>query len=524
MKNGSIMINTAVLLTTPLLVWLALPGRFSFPVLLTVCLVPLFYKLRSTSSVWRAMRVGMVVGIILHVLQLYWIVSVLQQYGGLPLFIAVPAMLLLCVYMSFYPTLFAAGFHYLNRSTGKIALIIGAPALWVGLDWLRSWLLGGFPWMDIGYGLWSYPLLLQGVDLVGHYGLTFIIVLLNVAVFMQLQIKRSAVQRGVAVTVCIVVVGSWLLYSVNRRHQVDELILAAETATLGIVQGNVEQDRKWSPEERLKTVQDYVQLSNTLLEKERATLIVWPETALPFYPRRNELLQPLIDFVWENQVHVMSGAPWYEVEETRTKRLIRYFNSALLMDSSSSFVVGYYKSHLVPFGEYVPLKKYLPFIAPLVEAAGDFTAGRIENTIDVGQMRTGVLICYESIFGDIGRAWVKAGANLLINLTNDAWYGNSSAPHQSWAMTVYRTVETRRGLVRSANTGISGYIDPTGTIGIESELFVPWAAPVTVPLLDVETFFVKGGYLFAPLCGALALLFVFIAIIGGRTRGVDLTF
>jgi len=518
MDKRSFTTDWAMLLATPVLVWFALPGRFSIPVLLAVCLVPFLYRVATVSAVWKTIRFGLGTGILLHIFQLYWIVSVLVQYGGLPWYVAVPAMLLLCVYMSLYTVLFAAGFHYLNRSPHALVPVIGAPALWVGLDWVRSWFIGGFPWMDIGYGLPSYPSLLQGVDLVGHYGLTFIIVLLNVFFVVLLQRERSALQRSMVATLCVAVVGGWLLYSVERKRDVEALMISADTATVGIVQGNVEQSRKWSPETRLQTVHDYVRLSAELLEEEPASLILWPETALPFYPRRNEYLQPLIEFVWDSQVHVMSGAPWYEVEEDRTKRLLTYFNSAMLMEPSTSFVVGYHKSRLVPFGEYVPFKQYLPFIAPLVEAVGDFTPGRIERTVDVQNMRTGVMICYESIFGDLGRAWVETGANLLINLTNDAWYGKSSAPHQSWAMTVYRTVETRRSLVRSANTGISGYIDPTGTVGIESGLFVPWAAPVTVPLLDVETFFVRGGYRFAPLCMALGLLFIGGAALGGRKK------
>jgi apolipoprotein N-acyltransferase len=513
------MIGMGALLATPVLVWLALPGRFSFPLLLAVCLVPFLHRIQTLGSVWKAWRCGLAVGAVMHVLQLYWIVSVLRQYGGLEWYLATPAMLLLCVYMGLYPAVFAAGFHYLVRSPQAIVPVLGGSALWVGLDWLRSWLFGGFPWMDVGYGLWSYPWLLQGVDLVGHYGLTFIIVMLNIVLLTSLQRTRPVMQRVIGASVCVVIIGSWLSYSAVRGQQVDDLIVSADTAALGIVQGNVEQTRKWSPEERLRTVKDYVRLSDDLLESGPASLVVWPETALPFYPRRDELLQPLIDMVWEKHVSVLSGAPWYEVEEDRTKRLVRYYNGAMLMDPSTSFVVGYYKSHLVPFGEYVPLKKYLPFIAPLVEAAGDFTAGRIDRTLDAGVIRSGVLICYESIFGEIGRAWVKAGANLLINLTNDAWYGKSSAPHQSWAMTVYRAVETRRSLLRSANTGISGYIDPTGAIGIESELFEQWAATVTVPLLDVQTIFVGGGYLFAPLNGMLALLLVFVTAAGtGRRR------
>ncbi len=284
------------------------------------------------------------------------------------------------------------------------------------------------------------------------------------------------------------------------------------------MQGNVEQTRKWSPEERRRTVSDYVRLSQTLIADQAPSLIVWPETALPFYPRPDELMQPVVDFSRDSGAALIVGAPWFEVEQSRTRRQINYYNGALLIEPTAGFSFGYYKSHLVPYGEYVPLKKYMPFLAPLVEAAGDFTPGTIEEPIQVGDIRAGVLICFESIFPELSRAWVNVGANLLVNLTNDAWYGKSSAPHQSWAMTVYRSVETRRALVRSANTGISGFIDPLGRVGSSSGLFVEWAGKEAIVLLSTRTFFVRGGYLFAPICAAAAVMLIILAMTVGKTR------
>ena len=164
------------------------------------------------------------------------------------------------------------------------------------------------------------------------------------------------------------------------------------------------------------------------------------------------------------------------------------------------------KSHLVPFGEYVPLKRFLPFLAPLVEAVGDFSRGTIDQPLVWQEVRAGVLICFESVFPELTRSWVMAGANMLVNLTNDAWYGKSSAPQHSLAMAVFRAVETRRSLVRSANTGISAFIAPTGTIDRQSELFVPWAATSPVVLCSELTFWARYGYWFAPVCLAIGLL------------------
>ena len=253
-----------------------------------------------------------------------------------------------------------------------------------------------------------------------------------------------------------------------------DLVDEAAVAEIGIVQGNIEQAKKWSPEERRKTVDSYLELSDTLVGDRKPDLIVWPETALPFYPQGNELLYPIKAFLRKSGVTLLTGAPWYEVVDWE-KRLFSYYNGSFMLAGSGEMGGYYFKSHLVPYGEYVPLKKYMPFLAPLVEAVGDFTPGSVGPPLESGRIRAGVLICYESIFPDIGRRWVENGANVLVNLTNDAWYGKSSAPYQSWAMTVLRAVETRRSLVRSANTGISGVIDPLGRVRSQSKLFVAWA-------------------------------------------------
>ena len=521
MRSDTFLIKGGLLISTVLLTWLALPGNFSFWPLLAICLIPLFALIKTIPTGAKALSYGFVAGVFFYLLQLYWIVPVLQTYGGLGWYFAVPALLLLVCYMSCYLAIFAAGLHLINSRGPRMIMPLAAASLWVGLDWVRSWMISGFPWMDIGYGLWAQPRVLQIADLVGHHGLSFIIVMLNATLFMVVQRGYRNRERaaGVIALVCILAASGW--YNVDRWQKVEKLVESSPVALVGVAQGNVEQTRKWSPEERLRTVKDYVRLSSTLTDGQDPSLVVWPETALPFYPDREDLLAPVSKFVDTSGTVLLTGAPWFEVEHSKIKHLIRYYNGALLMEPGDGFYFGYYKSHLVPFGEYVPLKKYLPFIAPLVEAAGDFTAGTIETPFPAGPIKAGVLICFESIFPDLGKAWVEAGANLLVNLTNDAWYGKSSAPYQSWAMTVYRSVETRRSLVRSANTGISGFIDPLGRVQRDSGLFVEWAESMEVSLLDTETFFVRSGYLFAPICGAAAVMIIIVTLLrrnGGRDR------
>ncbi len=480
--------------------------------LLFGALIPLLLVLPRV-SVRGAIFCGLSCGLVHFTLLLYWIVIVLDKYGGLAWFFSVLALLLLALYMSLYFALFALLARYILLAFPAVVAVWLLPALWVGVDWLRSVLFTGFPWMDLGYGLFEVPALLQIADLVGHYGVTFLIVLVNTCLLLIFRLlftqKHSVVASLLVVVPVLCLLGGVGVYSKNRFAEMQQKTAApvALKITVGIVQGNVDQSVKWSPEQQQQTVENYREQTQTLFVSSRPSIVVWPETALPFYPPSNAHMQPLRALVATKNFALLTGAPWYEVIDLEARK-INFFNSALLLEPNGQFGGKYYKTHLVPFGEYIPLKKYLPFLAPLVEAVGDFSVGKIEQPLVWQQAKAGVLICFESVFPDLSRQWVLAGANMLVNLTNDAWYGMSSAPHHSLAMAVLRAVETRRSLVRSANTGISAFVSPAGTITKQSELFVPWAAASEVVLCDELTIWVRYGYLFAPLC-------LLIGIFGG---------
>lgn len=336
--------------------------------------------------------------------------------------------------------------------------------------------------------------------------------------------RQKRGQLGLIVPV-VLVCGSVALYSLLRWQQLERQILVSESMPIGVVQGNIAQDQKWSPGLQEETLVNYIGQSRGLMNGDRngsrPLLVVWPETALPFYAVDHPLLQPVRDLVQQGQVALLTGAPWIEriAGSASSQEVIRYYNSALLFDASGQITDRYSKSHLVPFGEYVPLKKILSFLAPVVEAVGDFSPGSIEQALACHNARIGVLICFESIFPEIARKWVGGNANVLVNLTNDAWYGRSSAPHHSLAMTLMRSVETRRSMVRAANTGFSGFIDPLGRVQVVSPLFEPWAGSAEVVLMEEKSVFVRGGYLFAPFClGVVILTLGWIFLRNPRSR------
>lgn len=500
-------------LLSAFMLWLGFPGGGESWPLLFLAYLPLLY-LAYRSSPKKSFYVGLLGGMCHFLLLLYWIVIVLGRYGGLPWFFSIPALFLLSLYMSLFMACFTMISSLLLKRYTAFVAMWAIPAVWVGGDWLRSFLFSGFPWMDPGYALWKIPILIQTADLFGHYGISFLVMLINCMFFFLFLIKTKKGQKiklsvPVVLLLCVAV-----FYGRYRMQYLEQSIAGGEKAVIGIVQGNIDQSKKWTPNLQQDTVAMYTSTSVTLTQNSPVPqLVVWPETALPFFPTRSPLMEPLRKMVAENNITLLSGSPWFVVKNPET-RDIDFYNSAFLLHPSTEYGDMYYKSHLVPFGEYVPLKKFLPFLAPLVEAVGDFSTGAVTKPLIAGQIRAGVLICFESIFPDIARRWVDVGANVLINLTNDAWYGKSSAPYHSLAMTVFRAVETRRSLVRAANTGVSGFIDPLGRVLASSEIFTSWSKSMEVSLMDEITFHTRYGYLFAPFCFLLTLILLVLAKTG----------
>ena len=239
-------------------------------------------------------------------------------------------------------------------------------------------------------------------------------------------------------------------------------------------------------------------------------LIVWPESATPFYFLYDiEPTELVFGGIQRAATDYLIGSPSFLQSNGRVK----YFNSAYLIRPSTKHMSKYDKTHLVPFGEYVPFKKWLPFLGKMVAQVGDFKAGQEGKTLLWKTDHLGVQICYEIIFPGLSRAMVKNNASLLINITNDAWFGKTSGPYQHFSMTVFRAVENRRTLIRSANTGISGFIDPAGRVMASTPLLEDAALVRSVPLIKTKTIYTRIGDLFAKGCFVLAAVLVLLEII-----------
>ncbi len=512
--------SLAAAVGTAFMLFLAMPGYFGWWPLLFVALAPLLATALYLPPL-RSGCMGMLFGFCYHLLTLHWIVVVLGRYGGLPPWLSVPALVLLSMYMALYSALFCFFFSLLagrswNRERSVAVSVWIAPILWVGLDYLRGVLFTGFPWLDLGYGLSSQPVLIQAADLGGHHLLSFALVSANGLVVAFIDRQRSLVRwnlrrekRALVLACCflIFVFG----YSVVRFRVMPSLFRHSLQAEITIVQGNIAQDLKWSPEKKKQTINIYEQLSRRAVTEHTTELLVWPETALPFYPQQDPLAVRVAGLAEKENLYLLTGAPTFQVTGAGTRQRVSYYNSALLINPEGRIVGMHAKQHLVPFGEYVPLRKFLPFLSPLVEHIGDFTAGSSSRPLAVGrQLRLGILICFESIFPKVARDEVAAGANLLVNLTNDAWYGRTSAPYQSMAMAVLRAVETKRSLVRAANTGISAFVEPDGRVVRQTAIFTPAAITEKVPVFEKQTVFVRGGYVFGAVCLSCMPILIFL--------------
>ncbi len=278
---------------------------------------------------------------------------------------------------------------------------------------------------------------------------------------------------------------------------------------MALIQGNIRQDVKWEPHFQEETLKIYSNLT-LQVKVSRPDLIIWPETATPFFFQNTSPLQGrILELAHQMQAPLLFGAPAFDRRGSR----IHYFNSAFLISPEKKILGRYDKIHLVPFGEYAPFSGILGFTRDIIGAIGDFTSGQEIRNLSLPWGNFGVLICYEAIFPDLTRQFVDQGARFLVNITNDAWFGKTSAPYQHLSMVTLRAVENRVPIARAANTGISALIDSSGRVVRSTDLFTREVlfGKIDVNLNKSSTFYTQWGDLFSYCClGITALLVIFV--------------
>ena len=433
-------------------------GRFSFP--------------------RQAALAGLSCGAVAGAGRVYWAAETLQLYGGLGPPLAWLTTALLILYLAVYPTLFLLVCSRLPLSSLGFSWLTAC--VWTLLDWVQTWMLSGFPWALLGYTQYRYPAVAQLAAVAGVHGITFLIVLVNAAAAQAIAHPSIRI-RSPAMAGSLLLV-SLAAGSIRLDRMQPEATAGAEALRVGIVQGNVSQGEKWLAPGVRSATDHYSRLTRALAREEgRLDLIIWPETALPF--------RLDADRYRAHRLRVEGLA-----RETGTPLLVGslgsispsdrpgLYNRSFLTDRAGAVVGWADKVHLVPFGEFLPLPWLFGYLEALTVHSGRFDPGEDHRVLPLpgAEAKLGVFICFESIFPGIPRTLASRGATLLVNTTNDAWFGDSAAPRQHLAMAVLRAVETGRPVLRAANTGISCLIEPSGRIRRRTRLLETETIAATV--------------------------------------------
>lgn len=422
-----------------------------------------------------------------------WVMNSMVNYGGMSWMLAAGVLVLLALFQGVYTALavwMAVALH--KRLPEKVPAAPILAACWVSLDYIRAHMPLGFsfPWNSLGQSQHSFSPLLQNADWGSYFGLTFLIVLFNGSLVALIRREKTG---GIQFIVAIILVVSACLYGMIP----DSSVADQRPFSVGVVQGNLDLNEKWQPENRIRFLTRQQNLSRQLMG-DAPDMFLWSESALPFIYRYAWRYQDpggspgrlMAEFMEETRIPLLTGTLDKTGDDT--------YNAAVLTGINQPEVY-YYKERLVPFGEFVPLENLFFFVQRMVEEGiGTFARGNSDEPV-VHPLGTkmAITICYENIFPDLIRKRVLAGGEVIINITNDAWFGESSASAQLLAASRFRAVETHRPVIRCANTGISGAIDARGQLLYETALFTEDAFNVTVFPSSMKTLYTVYGDWFA---------------------------
>ena len=444
---------------------------------------------------------------------LYWLIETMTTFGGLSTITAVFAAFLLVAYLSLFPAAYALLLTRSRRALGTRALALAAP-IWVATELGRQYLWDGFPWALLGYSQVTILPVAQIASVVGVYGLSGLLAFTAAAAAAIVLLKGRGRVAYPAVALGLVAVCSAWGY---LRLSASPLLSAGDRVRVAVVQGNIAQEDKWNPELRDAITDKYLAMTRQAVAA-GAAFIMWPESSTPFYFEHDLVRGATIRrAAAEAGATLLIGSDQVEPVKATTpdqRPEARYYNAAFLVQPNGQVGEVYRKMHLVPFGEYVPLQNLLFFVGPIVEAVSAFTPGRDPVLLPVGEHRVSTAICYEVIFPSLINRFVEDGSELLTTITNDAWYGRSSAAYQHWDQASMRAIEQGRYLARAANTGISGFVDPYGRVLQKTDLFHEAVLVADLRFITERTIYSRMGDLVAWL--SLALTLAGLAVSAGR--------
>lgn len=501
-------------------------------------LVPLLVAVRGVAP-RRAAALGWIAGFVFFLVTIYWIPDTISNFTRISPLVAKLLLVLLAAFSAYAYALLAFAVEW--AALAGVSRMLAAPVVWVVLEWMRGFVVAGFPWNLLGYSQLPYTTIVQAADLGGVYLLSSVLVLANAALASALVAMsgRAKPRRSWSARLALAAACPLLLYGYGT-WRLDELHSVPYTGSLrvGITQGNIAQDQKWDSKLRDRILARYLDLTDQAAAA-GAQLVVWPEAALPFYLQRDMRSLELTRIARERGIDLLVGAPGLEDRDGTGKKP---YNQAWLVRSGGEVEGPYDKIQLVPFGEYIPLHGLFGMVEVAVQAVGQFGRGTeytIFETVALAPplaaqaaghapaagdaphatagaatagrpARFATLICYEGIFPALTRTFAARGADFLVNISNDAWYGDTAAPQQHLLMAAMRTIENRMPMVRSTNTGISAFITDEGKVGPTTPLFEEDMVVETVLVRDVWSFYRAYGDVFLHLCQAALVVIVLL--------------
>jgi len=476
-------------LISAFLIFLSFPNNDYF-YFAWIAFIPLLLSIRAT-GVRGSFLLGFSTGFFTNAAALYWIYTMIQFNTGSRLQ-AMLCLVAMSAYLALYYGIWTALLRFVMPSLSLLRFSLFAACLWVSLEYLRAHFLTGFPWLLLGMSQWRYTSIIQISEFTGVYGVSFLIMLVNVS------FTRFAMTRKIA-SFFLVMAGlacvSALCYVVKLRNEVT----SPPYMSVAVLQGNIDQYKKWD-----NTYQDEIMRVYSGLAREASLhnpdLIVWPETAVPgFLPTNMFLYDWVRGTAKETKTYNLIGSPYNDGDSD-------YFNAVLLFGPEGEMLGVHKKTHLVPFGEFVPFRKLLAPYFAILNTLGDFTRGKLYDVFPVKSIRCASTICSENFFGGTVRHFVLNGAEVILNQTNDAWFFKTAAAKQHFIMNVFRAIENRRTIIVSGNTGISGIVSPGGVISHETPLFERTFFLAKISPSRYLTFYTRHGDLFAQCCVLMSLL------------------
>ncbi len=502
-----------------------------------IALVPLYFVVCDMQNRWQAFCAGYIFGFTWNVFAFAWLREIMV---GMPFIVSLILPIILASILAFYSAIFAMFIPILKRNilipfkiqmlgysemkkyenksyVKEIILVASLASLWCVLEWIRSWFLSGLPWNFISVSQWRNIPLIQFAKYAGSYGISFIIVFANIAIAITINNWKRGYLYGKHRKPLAVIVTFILIIIVILTGNLSTTEIKTKTLIAGVVQGNIEQCRFPTPEQAQNALDTYISLSELGITL-KPDVMIWPETAVPVSyvlnnPFSEQYRNKLSSLINESQIPFLIGTIDYRFPPfAKTNKEYKVYNSAMFIDKNAKVADTFDKIHTVPFGEYVPFRNLIPnFIVKMIDMGRDLTPGQRYEPIEIKEgIKAGISICFEDVFPYITRKEFQKGANLLIVISNDAWYPKSSESEQHLANTIFRTIETGLPLIRAGNDSNSCLILSNGEILDKNKITDAnkkgqgvATFKVDVPINPQATFYTKYGNVFILICSII---------------------